>query len=255
MKKRKKTRRNAKKKNKISKRISSKVVPTGIENLDRLIEGGFKEKSTNLVVGGSGSGKSIFVTQFLINGMKKRESTLYVTFEEQKIEFYSNMKKLGWDLEDYENKELFTFLEYTPEKVKTMLEEGGGAIENIILKRKVTRVVIDSISSFALLFENELEKREAALTLFKMISKWNCTSLLTLEEDPTKEEPLSTKSIEFESDSIIFLYFVRNKKERERYIEIIKMRGTNHSRNIYKFKIGKSGIVLDKKPTTLKLPE
>lgn len=230
-----------------------KIMPTGIANLDRLIEGGFRENSTNLVVGGSGSGKSIFVTQFLVDGMKKGESSLYVTFEEEKPEFYRNMKKLGWDLEAYEEKGLFTFLEYTPEKVKTMLEEGGGAIENVILKRKVTRIVIDSISSFALLFENELEKREAALTLFKMISKWNCTSLLTLEEDPTKEEPLSTKSIEFESDSIIFLYFLRNRKERERYIEIIKMRGTNHSRSTYKFKISGSGIIIDKKPTEIKL--
>jgi circadian clock protein KaiC len=242
-----------KKKTKVTKKSVDKIMPTGVLNLDRLVEGGFRENSTNLVVGGSGSGKSIFVTQFLMEGMKKGEATLYVTFEEEKPEFYRNMKKLGWDLQLYEEKGLFTFLEYTPEKVKTMLEEGGGAIENIILKRKVTRVVIDSISSFALLFENELEKREAALTLFKMISKWNCTALLTLEEDPTKEEPLSTKSIEFESDSIIFLYFVRNKKERERYIEIIKMRGTNHSRNVYKFKISPTGIIVDKSPTQLRL--
>ena len=47
-----------------------KRIPSGIKNFDRLVEGGFEENSVNLVVGGSGSGKSIFAIQFLIEGIK-----------------------------------------------------------------------------------------------------------------------------------------------------------------------------------------
>ena len=60
-----------------------------------------------------------------------------------------------------------------------------------------------------------------------------------------------TKALEFESDSIVVFYFLRNKNKRERYIEILKMRGTNHSENIYKFDITEKGINIDKKPSTL----
>ena len=42
----------------VSKKARVKKVPIGIKNLDRIIEGGFEKNSTNLVVGGSGSGKS-----------------------------------------------------------------------------------------------------------------------------------------------------------------------------------------------------
>src|SRR3990167_2710794 len=121
-------------------------IRTGIPKFDSLIQGGFEKDSTNLIVGGSGSGKSIFATQFLVEGMKKGEKCLYVTFEEKKEQFYSNMLDFGWDLNYYEKKGLFHFLEYSPIKVKTMLDEGGGSIESTILRNKITRVVIDSVT-------------------------------------------------------------------------------------------------------------
>ena len=225
-------------------------VPTYINNFDSLIQGGFKKNSTNLLAGGSGNGKSIFATQFLVEGMKKGEKALYVTFEERKEKFYKNMKGFDWDLEAYEKKGLFTFLEYTPIKVKNMLEEGGGTIEAVILKKKISRLVIDSITSFALLFDDELERREAALALFNMISKWNCTSLLTLEGNLSKGD-INSQTLEFESDSIILLYFIRNEGQRERYLEVLKMRGTKHSKKIYQFHIDKKGIEIDKNPSKI----
>jgi circadian clock protein KaiC len=221
-------------------------VPTWIPRFDSLIGNGFTKNSTNLVVGDSGSGKSIFATQFLVEAMRKGEPCLYVTFEEKKAQFYENMKSLGWNLEEFERKGLFTFLEYTPIKVKTMLEEGGGAIESVILKNKVSRIIIDSITSFALLFEDEFSKREAALALFSMIRDWDCTSLITLEENPLDVDKTTSRALEFEVDSIIRLYHARGKQERQRYLEILKMRGTNHSKKVYSFDIGKNGIIMKK---------
>lgn len=226
---------------------------TGIRSFDALVEGGFKKYSTNIIVGGSGSGKTILATQFLIEGMKKGEKCLYVTFEEGKDPFYANMLKLGWDMEEYEKKGLFMFLEYSPAKVKTMLEEGGGTIENIITEKKIERMVIDSVTSFELLFKDELAKRESALLLFKTIKRWSCTSILTVEEEPSETKDSTSKPLEFESDSIILLYFVRAKSSRQRYLEILKMRGTNHSKSTYRFDIGKGGINMTKKPSSVVL--
>lgn len=225
-----------------------KRVSTGIKNFDGVIEGGFEKNSTNLLVGGSGSGKTIFGAQFLIEGIKKGEKGLYITFEEKKEDFYTNMKDFGWDLEKLEKESKFIFLEYTPEKVKTMLEEGGGSIESIVLKEKISRIVIDSITSFELLFEEDIKKREAALELFNMLSKWNCTVLLTYEENPVWDKKVSSGTLEFEADSIILLYFVRTGKERKRYVEVLKMRGTKHSLEVYPFTIEKQGIVVSKIP-------
>ena len=229
-------------------------ISTGIENLDNLIQGGFEKNSINLVVGGSGSAKTIFGVQFLIEGVKRNENGLYVTFEEEKDEFFSNMKELDIDLEEFEKNEKFFFLEYTPKKVKTMLEEGGGIIENLILKKKIKRIVFDSISSFELLFRNEFEKRSSLLTLFNMLRKWDCTTILTYQGDLVNQKKIGPNTLGFESDSIIVLYFLREKEERERYLEILKMRGTKHSTKIYPFIIeNKKGIIINKNSISRKL--
>ena len=53
----------------------------------------------------------------------------------------------------------FFFLSYAPEKVKTMLEEGGGDIEITVLNQKIQRIAIDSVTNFVMLYENEFEMR------------------------------------------------------------------------------------------------
>ena len=225
-------------------------VSLGISGFDKLIKGGFEKGSTNLIVGGSGSGKTILGVQFLLEGIRKGENVLFITFEEKKCEFYQNMKNFGWDLEKFEKQGKFTFLEYTPEKVRTMLEEGGGIIESIVLRKKITRLVIDSITSFELLFEEEIKKRGAALKLFGMLRKWDVTSFLTYEGDPFREKQTSSRALEFESDSIILIYFIRpkGKKQRQRFMEVLKMRGSEHATEIYPLTISKNGVVVGTSP-------
>jgi circadian clock protein KaiC len=222
-------------------------ISTGIAGLNTLIEGGFAKESINLLIGGSGCGKSIFSIQFLIEGIRHKEKVLYITFEEKKEGFYKNIKEIGIDLVRLEELGYFHFLEYTPEKVKTMLDEGGGAIENIVLTKKISRLVIDSITSFELLFDKEIEKREAVLSLFSLLRKWQVTALLTYEGSPFLEKRPTSRVLDFESDSMILLYLLRGEEERGRYLEILKMRGTNHSLHTHTYTIGDKGISVSTK--------
>lgn len=160
----------------------------------------------------------------------------------QVLETYYDIKADGDSELLIEKSGKFSFLEYSPEKVRVMLEEGGGEVESIVLRKKITRIVIDSVTSFALLFEDDLKKREAALSLFGMLRKWGCTTLLTYEEEPSRENKLASNTLGFESDSIIVIYFERTGKERKRYVEVLKMRGTKHSREIYPLQIEKKGV-------------
>lgn len=220
---------------------------TGISELDSLTEGGVERNSVNLVAGSAGSGKSIFCTQFIVYGVEQlNEPGIYICFEEKKERFFSHMALFGWDLARLEAQKKFAFVEYTPEQVKKMIEEGGGLIENLVSKMKAKRIVIDSITSFALLYQNEVQKKEAALSLFELLRKWNVTALVTQEiseEEVEKQEP---GELGFESDSVILLYFIKEQNTRKRAIEILKMRGTRHSKRILPLDITPKGIVISK---------
>ncbi|MDP2907229.1 MAG: gas vesicle protein GvpD [Nanoarchaeota archaeon] len=220
-----------------------KRVSSGIPGFDKLVQGGFKEKSINLVIGGPGSGKTIFAMMFLVEGLKKGEPGIYVTFEEKKEKMYEDMKSFGWDIEKYEKEGLFSYLEYTPEQVKKVLIEGGGTIDSVVTKMKAKRMVIDSVTSFALLYREELAKKEAALALFEMIDRWGCTAVMTSQDTSLRGIEVSS-ALEFEVDSIVILYHEKRKGVRIRGLEILKMRGTKVPNETYALKIDKNGLAV-----------
>lgn len=246
-------------KKRINKKISRKLitrsssdsarVKTGIPGFDDLISGGFKRYTVNLITGGPGSGKTIFAMQYLISGIEKyNENALYITFEEKRDKLYDDVKSFGWDIERYEKDKKFVFLEYTPEQVKRLLVEGGGIVENIVERYKIKRLVIDSISSFTLLYQDELAKKEASLALFELISTWRCTAVVTSQESGESLESISD-AMGFEADSIILMYYMKRKGGgRKRALEVLKMRGTQHSGKIWIMDIdAKKGVLVEKK--------
>jgi len=219
-------------------------VPTEIPGLDDVMEGGFERCSTNLVAGGAGSGKTIFGVQFLVNGaLKFNEPGVYLTFEENKKKLQKHMLKFGWDLEKLEQQKKLATIEYMPEHVEKLIEEGGGVIENTVSRLNAKRIVIDSLTAFTLLFRTDLEKKKACLAFFKMLQKWGCTTLLIAEYEPDYEKHRSTL-MEFEVDGVILLYNLRKGDYRERSLEILKLRGTHHSSSIFLMKITDQGMVI-----------
>jgi len=222
-------------------------VSSGVPGLDPLVQGGFKRNSVNLIAGEPGSGKTIFGMHFLMDGCKKGEAGIYITFEEKKDKMYDDMLSIGWDLKKYEEKNLFRFLEYSPEQVKKILVEGGGVVDAMVEKLKAKRIVIDSITSFSLLYEDELTKKEAALSLFDLIGKWNCTAVVTSQARSIDHESIMSAALEFEVDSIILLYHIRSKDERIRGIEILKMRGTKIPEKTFELVLDDKGIKVTKK--------
>ncbi|MBU2561188.1 MAG: AAA family ATPase [Nanoarchaeota archaeon] len=221
-----------------------KRVPTGIPGLDQAIEGGLKKNSVTLAGGCAGAGKSIFAMQFLVKGITEfDEPGVYVSFEESRKEVYEDMLRFGWDLKKLEEEGKFEFIEYTPEQVEKIMKTGGGVIRDVIDKIGAKRLIIDSISAFMLLHETELKRRESALALFAMLRRWDCTTLVIgqyAQEGPSHESSV----LEFEVDSIIWLYNIKKEDIRVRALEVFKMRGTKHTAKTFPVQIKEDGIVL-----------
>lgn len=221
-------------------------IPSGIPGFDELTEGGLKVGSINLIAGSAGSGKTTFSVQFLVEGIKRGEAGVYITFEEKREKLFDDMLEFGWDLEKYEQTGLFKFLEYSPEQIKRVLVEGGGTIDAIVTQMQAKRLVIDSITSFALLFQDQLSQKESSLALFELINTWGCTAMLTSQATQISPDDL-TAQLEFEVDSIILLYHFKKQGIRQRALEILKMRGTKITEKTVKLLIDDKGIRVDPK--------
>jgi len=79
----------------------SRVVPTGLRRLDVALQGGLPRRCSIVVRGSKGIGKTTFAMQVLIEGLKRGEPCLYVTYREAPHDIVQRMRALGAPVEQH----------------------------------------------------------------------------------------------------------------------------------------------------------
>jgi KaiC/GvpD/RAD55 family RecA-like ATPase len=218
-------------------------VPTGIPGLDPLIEGGYLENSVNLVTGETGTGKTIFCSQFLWGGLQKGETGLYITLEESPEDIKADALMFGWDFDAFEKKRLCRIIYHDPAQVNNL----GSVIIDEIKNLKARRLVIDSTSLIGLNVQEPSQIRKILLSIVNIIKRTGCVALL-VSEIPEEQKALSRFGVEeFVVDGIVILNYLEYASgELNRSLIIRKMRRTDHGTDIYPMEISKKGISVKK---------
>lgn len=215
-------------------------VPTGIPGLDDLLEGGFIPNSIVMVSGETGSGKTIFCTQFIWNALCLGENGVYVTLQQSPEEIKNDVDTFGRDFDIAEKKNQVRVVYADPQDLKGFIK----LILNNVKDIKAKRLVIDSIS---LIGEQVKEVRKALTYLIRELKKLGVTTLMT-SEIPEGTNKLSRFGIEeFIVDGVIVLQYMKYAAGNvPRSLFIKKMRRTRHGMDIYPFEITDKGIVVKK---------
>ena len=230
-------------------------VNTGIPGLDEIIGGGFPKGTNILVCGSSGTGKTIFCTQFLQAGILNREPGIFITLEERTTDLREEMLSLGWDLAQYERSGELIIIDAASSRINLPSTEefrmgGGFDIDALVLeihraatKVDAKRLVIDSIPALELKINEPAEFRKALFRLSSLLLEIGLTSLMTTESiDPFM---ISRYGIEeFVARGVIILSLEEETADLRRFLRVRKMRGTSHLLRSIPFEITKNGIVL-----------
>lgn len=228
----------------MAKTLSAKV-KSGIPGMDELTGGGFNRSSICAVIGPTGSGRTTFALQFLINGIEEGENGLLISFDQQKANFFANALPFGWDLPELEQQKKFIFIEYPHNELEHFIEQEG-AIRDLIDSLDIKRVTIDSITPFAVLFPEADERMRNLMKLVQALRKWNVTILITAEDISTNQSmPRSLSGIESFSDGLIHLTFERTADGRRvRAVEVVKLRGCAHQHGAFEANLDSGGFSL-----------
>jgi len=222
-------------------------VGTGVDGLDALLYGGYPSRSTILVSGYPGTGKTLLASHFLQEGIDNGSNGIYVSFEASKAEFFEQSEKFGFNFEKAEEEGNFKCLMAIPQRFFVSpstfdIQNTVQGIEEAKAAVDAERLVIDSISALMVLFETTYQARKSLYILNSRLKEMGLTSIFISEAGPRSE--FSNFGVEeYIADGVIQLSLEEVQERKfQRFLRIVKMRRTAHKMEKYPIQIGSSGM-------------
>lgn len=227
---------------------------TGIEGLDKILNGGIPIGNNVLLTGACGTGKTTLGAEFLNFGAQNGEPGILLAVTEHSQKVLENMKTYEFfDPKLVEDKKL-QFLDSQPLFEKLGLDKVEyahsdiapliNAISETVKQAGAKRLVIDSITGILLHLKTRELMRDFISKLCRRLAETGCTTLLVSEIAPDEKRYSSFGVEEAVADGIIVLGNVEQRGYLLRTLHVVKMRGTPHSRSRYVIDLTQYGIII-----------
>ena len=230
------------------------VVKTGIEGLDSLFaDGGFPKGNSILLIGGPGTGKTIFGMQYLYKGATEYgENGIFVSLLEHPEKIRKYTLKFKWDVEALGEQGKLILIDAITQRVKktdleTSLVKKGldmthllNILQQTVKKTGAKRVVIDAISALSLSVGDVFDVRTEMLRLSLGLAELGVTTIVISEALHTGIGTTDFPVEAFLFDGIISMHL--DSEAQKRKLAIRKMRGAKHAIGSYNFDLTEEGI-------------
>jgi len=207
---------------------TSHRISTGVQGLDKILNGGLSASRMYLLEGTPGTGKTTFGLKYLMAGAKQGDAGLYITLSETETELRAVVAAHGWSLDGIKVQELGNDLGLTA-AAQTILHpseiELGETIKSMtqeVERLNPRRVVFDSLSEMRLLAQDPLRYRRQILALKHFFATRECTVLLL---DDKTSEPTDLQLHSIAHGVITLEQEAREFGAERRALRVVKMRG------------------------------
>ena len=224
--------------------------PTGIIGFDEITGGGLPRGRTTLLVGGPGSGKTLFALQFLAHGAQHcNEPGIFVAFEETPTRIVANAESFGWKLTELRRKKLY-FLDAQPgpDLIQSGNFDLGGmlaALEAQIEKMGARRIVFDAVDVVCALLPDPAAKRREIYRLHQWLMARELSGVMTLKAGGDESSASSQQFfgfMQFMVDCSVVLNQNVVLGVSQRNLRVQKYRGSGFDENESPLVIGRMGL-------------
>lgn len=214
---------------------------TGIARLDDLLGDGIPEGSSLLVSGTAGTGKTALLLEALYRGATQyRESGILFTFDETEERLRATARGFGWELDRAIEEELIQIVAIPQADIR--IEPHLAMIDELVFATGARRVAIDSISVFLHNLRDAQLVREKVYQLSSIVQRAGAIGFFSTDI-PYGAAQLSRFGVEETAvDGVILLSAIERGLDRQRFLEVYKLRNTAHLHGRHSMTIGEGGI-------------
>ena len=217
-------------------------VTSGNADIDEMCGGGLFRDSVTLVSGATGTGKTALVTNFVAGGVRAGEKVIMFGYEESRGQLFRNASGWGADFAHMEADGMLRVVCLYPEAQG--LPDHLLTIQAMVDEFKPNRIAFDSLSALERIAP-ETGFREFLISLTSFIKKREIAGLCTAtSKSLIGGESASEQHISTMTDSIILLRYIQEQETMHRGLMVLKMRGSEHAKEIRRFSIDGTGMHL-----------
>lgn len=224
--------------------------PTGITGFDEITGGGLPRGRTTLLVGGPGSGKTIFGVQFLMYGVRNAsEPGIFVAFEETSQRIAANFQAFGWKLDEMQPDRIF-FVDAQPDN--DLVQSGEFDLTGMLASLQqqademgARRIVFDALDVVLALLPDAPSRRRELYRLHAWLLDCGFTGLITAKSGGDDTAAISEQNfsfMQFMVDCAVILNHSVVLGVSQRNLRVQKYRGSSFSENESPFVIGETGF-------------
>jgi circadian clock protein KaiC len=218
---------------------------TGVQGLDALLGGGIPAGDSVLLAGPTGSGKTVIGSHFVADGVQRGETAVLAVFEESPESYLARAASLGIDLRPMVDRGDLRVIYLR--LLDLSADEALHAIQDAVEEIGADRLVIDSLSGFEIALAQTF-REEFRESLYRMVAALTAAGITVLMTVEVTEEfnslRFSPHAISFLTDNLILLRYVELDGELARVLAVVKMRGSEHSREWRAYDITPAGLVV-----------
>ncbi|WP_322820804.1 ATPase domain-containing protein [Chloroflexus sp.] len=226
------------------------LIPSGVPELDELLNGGVERGTITLVTGPSGVGKTTLGFQFMKEAASRGERSMVFSFEEEIEIMQQRCESVNIPVRAMQQQQLLRIekiepLQYNP-------AEFAQHVRHFIEQKQIKVVMIDSVTGYRLCMHGE-DLISQLHALSKYLQSRGVTVFLIMDTtDIVGDFKVTEIGASYLGDNIIFLRFLEIEGELRKAIGVLKKRLGDFEKTLREFTISRYGIKVGKPLTNLR---
>lgn len=221
---------------------AARVLLSGIPAIDNLLGGGIPMGSSTLVMGPSGTGKTLLLLQYLKATVQRGERAALFLFDEELGLLFARAKNMGIDIAAMRDEGRLYIAQMDAAELSP--GEFSHRARLAVERDNITTVAIDSLNGYQASMPEEQFLTLHVHELLQYLNRRGATTFLTLAQSGMVGEMKAPVDLTYLADSVIMLRYFEALGRVRRAISVVKKRGGAHEDTIREFQIDSKGISL-----------